>query len=117
MLKKEGVPFFPDAILRDAVVTLALCLTVLALAIFIGPPQLGKPPDPTLIDAVPRPDWYLMWYFAVLRCSHTEPRNTSLSSFRSCSLLCPYSCRCSSPRANEASGGVPGRRSSCSRRS
>ncbi len=66
MLKKEGVPFFPDAILRDAVVTLALCLTVLALAIFIGPPQLGKPPDPTLIDAVPRPDWYLMWYFAVL---------------------------------------------------
>lgn len=66
MLKKEGVPFFPDAIWRDAIVTLALCLAILGLALFIGAPELGKPPDPTLIDAVPRPDWYLMWYFSVL---------------------------------------------------
>jgi ubiquinol-cytochrome c reductase cytochrome b subunit len=65
-LKKEGVPFFPDAIWRDAVVTAVLCLTIVGLALFVGPPELGKPPDPTLIDAVPRPDWYLMWYFSVL---------------------------------------------------
>lgn len=66
MLKKEGVPFWPDAAWRDVVFSAALCAVVVILAIVVGPPQLVKPPDPTLINAVPRPDWYLMWYFSVL---------------------------------------------------
>lgn len=66
LLKRQGHPFWPDAAWRDVCFGLAVVVVVVALAIFVGAPQLGKAPDPTIIAASPRPDWYLLWYFAVL---------------------------------------------------
>ena len=65
MLKKDGVPFWPNAAWRDMAFGLVVVAVVLISAAVVGPPKIGNPPDPTNIDTNPRPDWYLLWVFAM----------------------------------------------------
>lgn len=66
LLRREGVPFWPDAAWKDVLVAVGVVAAIAALALIIGPPELGKPPDPTNLNAAPEPDWYFLRYFAAL---------------------------------------------------
>jgi ubiquinol-cytochrome c reductase cytochrome b subunit len=65
-LSHTGVPFWPDAIWRDAAFSAFVVAVILGCSILFGPPALTTPPDPSSINANPMPDWYFWWYFAVL---------------------------------------------------
>jgi menaquinol-cytochrome c reductase cytochrome b/c subunit len=66
LLKKEGKPFFPYAVMKDSSMALIVVLAILLLALVLGAPQ-GPKADPTTTTYTPRPDWYFFFLFEVLR--------------------------------------------------
>ncbi len=66
LLAEKGKPFWPWFAWKDALVAGVMILVVVILAIVFGAPVLTGPPDPSVVQAVPRPDWYLLWIFALL---------------------------------------------------
>jgi len=65
-LKEHGVPYWPEGAFRDLAVAVVVIAEVVLLAWLLGPPELGSPPDPTIVGADPRPDWYFLWIFSVV---------------------------------------------------
>jgi len=66
VLRKEGVPFVPNAIGKDLIFSGLVIVAILACALFLGPKGPGGPPNPTLVDTNPRPDFYFLSIFAAL---------------------------------------------------
>ena len=66
VLRKEGVPFVPNAIGKDLIFSGLMIVAILACAFFLGPKGPGGPPNPTLVDTNPRPDFYFLSIFAAL---------------------------------------------------
>jgi ubiquinol-cytochrome c reductase cytochrome b subunit len=66
LIRKDGIPFVPDAAWKDAIFAAAILLSVLACAFFFGPFGPTGQPDPTIIQTAPRPDFAFLWIYAVL---------------------------------------------------
>ncbi len=64
-IHRDGIPFVPDAAWKDAVFAAAILLGIMACALFFGPIGPGGPPDPTIIQTVPKPDVPFLWIFAL----------------------------------------------------
>ena len=66
ILQQSTRRYFPDAAWREALVSALMIAVVFALALWIGPKGPGEPPDPTLVPAEPKPDWFLLWYYSLI---------------------------------------------------
>ena len=64
--KEKGVPFFPDILFKDAVVSLIIFIILVGLAYFIGAP-LEPHADPADTTYTPRPEWYFLFLFQLLK--------------------------------------------------
>ena len=66
LLKAQGKPFFPYAVLKDTTMMLIVALVIVALSIILGAEQ-GPKVDPTTTTYTPRPEWYFFFLFELLR--------------------------------------------------
>jgi mono/diheme cytochrome c family protein len=64
--KEHGVPFFPDIIFKDAVVSFIVFLVLIGLAYFFGAP-LDARANPADTTYTPRPEWYFLFLFQLLK--------------------------------------------------
>ena len=64
--KAEGKPFFPYAIYKDHLIALLAVAGVIALAIWQRV-EVGEPVNPASTDFVPRPEWYFLFLFELLK--------------------------------------------------
>jgi len=63
---EDGVPFVPVAFWKDAVFSGAIIAAVAVCAFVFGPYGPSGQPDPTIIQTVPKPDFFFLWIYAAL---------------------------------------------------
>jgi menaquinol-cytochrome c reductase cytochrome b/c subunit len=66
ILKSQGKPFFPYAVLKDSVMACIVLVVIIFLSIVLGA-ELGPKADPTTTTYTPRPEWYFFFLFELLR--------------------------------------------------
>jgi len=64
--KRAGVRFWPDVLAKDAVVSLVVVAAIIVLAARFGAP-LEPPANPADTAYVPRPEWYFLPLYELLR--------------------------------------------------
>ena len=64
--KRGGQRFWPDVLGKDALVSAAVVLLLVLLATLVGTP-LEAPADPTDTSYVPRPEWYFLPIYQLLK--------------------------------------------------
>ena len=66
LTEKDGAPFVPYAVWKDLFFAAFILLAVAACAAYFGPFGPTGRPDPTIIQTVPKPDYFFLWLYALL---------------------------------------------------
>ena len=66
LTQRDGIPFFPGALWKDLIFSAAIVAAVAICACVFGPYGPTGQPDPTIIQTVPKPDFFFLWLYAVL---------------------------------------------------
>jgi ubiquinol-cytochrome c reductase cytochrome b subunit len=66
LTQKDGVRFFPDAFRKDLIFSGLIIIALVLCAATAGPIGPKGQPDPTVVQAIPRPDFFFLWSFAAL---------------------------------------------------
>lgn len=66
LAKVKGVKFYPDVVYKDILISFALFLLLIGLAIFVGVANEPKA-DPNDSAYIPRPEWYFLFLFQMLK--------------------------------------------------
>ncbi len=63
---KDGIAFVPGAVWKDLFFSAAIYGAVALCAVIFGPFGPGGQPDPTIIQTVPKPDYFFLWIYSIL---------------------------------------------------
>jgi ubiquinol-cytochrome c reductase cytochrome b subunit len=66
MTKKDGIPFVPGAAWKDMFFSAAIIASVMLCAAVFGPFGPTGYPDPTIVQTIPKPDFFFQWLYALL---------------------------------------------------
>ncbi len=66
LLKSQGKPFFPYAVMKDALMACVVMAVIITMSLVLGA-ELGSKANPTTTTYVPRPEWYFFFLFELLR--------------------------------------------------
>jgi ubiquinol-cytochrome c reductase cytochrome b subunit len=66
LTKADGFPFVPFAVWKDLLFGAAVLAAVALCAAYFGPFGPTGQPDPTIIQTVPKPDFFFLWMYALL---------------------------------------------------
>jgi ubiquinol-cytochrome c reductase cytochrome b subunit len=63
---RDGIPFVPQAVWKDAMFAAAIIFAVAFCAAVFGPFGPTGTPDPTITQTAPRPDFFFLWIYSAL---------------------------------------------------
>jgi ubiquinol-cytochrome c reductase cytochrome b subunit len=66
LTRRDGIPFVPGAVWKDAMFAAAIIFAVAFCAAVFGPFGPTGTPDPTITQTAPRPDFFFLWIYSAL---------------------------------------------------